>query len=239
KKAINLSNDAGDSYGVLKNDAGKLLWQGEDVYTALNANKSNVDWTAKELRAFGNLRVDENGVFAKLIQLNNNQSIQGQINGQSTYGNMLAMGTDNYAQVGNCLNTEGVKLYSKGNQLKLSIDGNGSTTYGNHSVTGEVRIDTTRLAKGLLCLNSDDWIKHTAGANEGWEIVSDGTKDLEILRNIGIINHRDTTFKGVIGTAPFISGIGGKGTWRISQDANAELDNLDLREGLTCNTFTN
>ncbi|RXQ86838.1 hypothetical protein EO244_16830, partial [Ancylomarina salipaludis] len=42
KKAINLSNDAGDSYGVLKNDAGKLLWQGEDVYTALNANKSNV-----------------------------------------------------------------------------------------------------------------------------------------------------------------------------------------------------
>ncbi|WP_321280001.1 collagen-like protein [Marinifilum fragile] len=97
----------------------------------------------------------------------------------------------------------------------------------------------TYLANGMLKLNSNDWIKHTDAVNEGWEIVTDGTKDFEILRNIGIISHRDTTFKGTIGTAPFISGIGGKGTWRISQNANAEFDNLDLREGLTCNTFTN
>jgi hypothetical protein len=97
----------------------------------------------------------------------------------------------------------------------------------------------TYLSNGILKLNSNDWIKHTDAANEGWEIVTDGTKDLEILRNIGIINHRDTAFKGTIGTAPFVSGIGGKGTWRISQNANAEFDNLDLREGLTCNTFTN
>ncbi|WP_320019776.1 tail fiber domain-containing protein [Labilibaculum manganireducens] len=157
KKSINLYNNTGDSYGFLNNDDGKLLWQDEDVYTALNSNKSDVDWTA------------DNGVF---------------------YGN-VSIGTNTY------------------------------------------------LSNGILKLNSDDWIKHTDGVNEGWEIVTDGAKDIEILRNIGIINHRDTVCKGVIGTAPYISGLGGKGTWRISQDANAEFDNLDIREGLTCNTFTN
>ena len=157
KKSINLYNNTGDSYGFLNNDDGKLLWQDEDVYTALNANKSDVDWTA------------DNGVF---------------------YGN-VSIGTNTY------------------------------------------------LSNGILKLNSNDWIKHTDGVNEGWEIVTDGAKDIEILRNVGIINHRDTVCKGVIGTAPYISGLGGKGTWRISQDANAEFDNLDIREGLTCNTFTN
>ena len=36
----------------------------------------------------------------------------------------------------------------------------------------------------------------------------------------------------------YISGITGQG-WRITNEADGELSNLDIREGLTCNTFTN
>ncbi|WP_461644103.1 tail fiber domain-containing protein [Labilibaculum euxinus] len=344
KKCLNLWNYAGDSYGFLNNDDGKLLWQDEDVYTALNSNKSDVDWTADNGVFYGNVSIGTNTPSGLLhIEGDNNARLVAEKHyAEAAMGsghdairlNFLgdvAMGPDPLGCVGyiqhdkfGITSNRNIRLSATGDGSRddifinymsgvvslgclgvkrLETTSDGVKTTGNHTVTsttispiyqvfdantqltqgesGSLMITTptgegtlgsqdvgyfhiqtdrpnfhfnkgihavdrftvygtnTYLSNSILKLNSNDWIKHTDGVNEGWEIVTDGAKDIEILRNIGIINHRDTVCKGVIGTAPYISGLGGKGTWRISQDANAEFDNLDIREGLTCNTFTN
>ncbi|WP_320019777.1 hypothetical protein [Labilibaculum manganireducens] len=344
KKSINLYNNTGDSYGFLNNDDGKLLWQDEDVYTALNSNKSDVDWTADNGVFCGNVSIGTNTPSGLLhIEGDNNARLVAEKHyAEAAMGsghdairlNFLgdvAMGSDPLGCVGyiqhdkfGITSNRNIRLSATGDGSRddifinymsgvvslgclgvkrLETTSDGVKTTGNHTVTsttispiyqvfdantkltqgesGSLMITTptgegtlgsqdvgyfhiqtdrpnfhfnkgihavdrfavygtnTYLSNSILKLNSNDWIKHTDGVNEGWEIVTDGAKDIEILRNIGIINHRDTVCKGVIGTAPYISGLGGKGTWRISQDANAEFDNLDIREGLTCNTFTN
>jgi|GEM_PF-3396574 len=111
----------------------------------------------------------------------------------------------------------------------------GTKTTGNHTATGYFIADTHYTS-------SDSTITLSSGTTNGSVYLRpDGKGSTSAqsifsttLANIGT----DTTINGYIGSPSYTSGITGTG-WRISQSANGELTNLDIRESLTCNTFTN
>ncbi|RKE02301.1 hypothetical protein [Marinifilum flexuosum] len=317
-----------------KRIVGKRL--ASDYWHKDNSNKSDFDWNSRNLRAYGNLTVNGLANFATTVQLGHNKSIQGLIAGGGSYGNLLSMGADNYAHIGNSSVTEGVKLYSKGNHLKFettsagvkvsgqayilrsgtianlgSVDDNssikfglvannygygistnqnggldimanqasqpirlwsgtknetptmsasfygnagvklyynsnkrfettstGTKTVGNHEITGVINAGANTSGGGLWLSNSSYKIE---GGNYFGDIrikapdrIRNYINDSVILELTGL----GATINGYIGSPSYESGITGTG-WRISQAAHGELTNLDIRESLTCNTFTN
>ena len=200
---------------ALHNSIGTLKWRDNTVWTALNSNKSNVEWNASNLFAHGVLTVKGSSSiigdasFSSKIQLENNKTISGK-NAAGTYGNLVFMGPDDYLHLADSTVTEGVKLYSKGNKLRLETLATGTKTFGDSGVTGSltaqngVNTDTITALDNKLILNDE------------LRVYKDGA---------------GSTFKNHIGTETFASGFTGWGA-RLDNDGDTsfEVDNIIVRK---------
>lgn len=147
-------------------------------------------------------------------------------------GKYLSLGSSN-------LSYNGSTIWDASNSNRSTVDWIGKiiTAYNTLAMYDNGIQWNAANTGGTFTLSRSGYNAVLKGHSTYVDLFYDGVQRFKTTSS-GTATIGDHTIAGYTGSSSYISGITGEG-WRITQAANAEITNLDIRESLTCNTFTN